>query len=286
MDAERARRAPLDPQSNPVAPLTQLDSQSNPVAPLTQLDSQSNPVAPLTPRAIGARSGYCWNVPSKPERTSVDRDVQIPANGVALHGRLRVPSVPRGIVAFAHGSGSGRHSPRNRAVAEVLHAAGLGTLLLDLLTPDEEHDRGNVFDIELLANRLTVARHWLASTPECADLPAGYFGASTGAGAALWAAAADPRIGAVVSRGGRPDLAGPRLADVQAPTLLIVGGDDHQVLQLNQQAQQLLTVVTSLQIVPGADHLFSQPGTLEQAAAHARNWFLRYLSPPSAPPAS
>jgi putative phosphoribosyl transferase len=219
-----------------------------------------------------------------PRNPGTERDVQIPAGRVTLQGRLRLPAEPVGVVAFAHGSGSGRHSPRNRAVADVLHNAGLGTLLLDLLAPDEEGDRAKVFDIELLAGRLSAAREWLAASPESSARRVGYFGASTGAGAALWAAAADAGIAAVVSRGGRPDLAGPRLAHVRAPTLLIVGGDDLQVLELNRQAQQRLTVLTELTIVPGADHLFSQPGTLEQAAAHARDWFLRFLPDPSAQP--
>jgi putative phosphoribosyl transferase len=197
------------------------------------------------------------------------------AGTTRLAGSLTMPAAAPGIVIFAHGSGSSRHSPRNRYVAAVLAEAGLGTLLFDLLTPEEELDRANVFDIGLLADRLSQVTAWLrAQRPE----PVGYFGASTGAAAALWAAAepgAD--IAAVVSRGGRPDLAGPRLAGVTAPTLLIVGGHDLAVLEENQGALAELTCDKDLSVVPGATHLFEEPGTLDAAAALARDWFLRYL---------
>ena len=181
---------------------------------------------------------------------------------------------------FAHGSGSSRHSPRNRYVASVLHNAGLGTLLLDLLTPAEEADRGNVFDIPLLARRLSAATDWLAVSDDTAVSRVGYFGASTGAGAALWAAA-EPgaRVGAIVSRGGRPDLAGQRLAAVQAPTLLIVGSADPQVLDLNRESLKRMQAPTRLEIIPGATHLFEETGTLARAAELAADWFVRYLVP-------
>ena len=185
---------------------------------------------------------------------------------------------------FAHGSGSSRHSPRNRFVASVLNRAGLGTLLFDLLTPAEEHDRANVFDIPLLARRLVDVTAWLRTQPEGRDAAIGYFGASTGAGAALWAAAEpDADVRAVVSRGGRPDLAAPRLGDVRAPTLLIVGGDDTVVLELNRDAQAQMRCETRLSVVPGASHLFEEPGTLKIAAELARDWFVDHLMPVSHP---
>jgi len=195
-------------------------------------------------------------------------------------GRLTMPDQATGFVLFAHGSGSSRRSPRNRYVAAVLNQAGLGTLLFDLLTPDEETDRANVFDIGLLARRLIDVTGWLRSHPASAGLPVGYFGASTGAAAALWAAA-EPGTGiaAVVSRGGRPDLAGRRLSSVRAPTLLIVGGRDDVVLGLNRQAQAELRCENQLAVVPGATHLFEEPGTLAAAAGLARDWFLRHLPP-------
>ena len=205
-------------------------------------------------------------------------EVEIPAGAVRLSGSLYRPPGCEGVVIFAHGSGSSRHSPRNRYVASVLHDAGLGTLLLDLLTPAEEVDRSNVFDIALLARRLGAATRWMESRPDGWHGRIGYFGASTGAGAALWAAAepgAD--IAAVVSRGGRPDLAGTRLAAVRAPTLLIVGGADPQVLALNRDAQSLMRATTRLEIVPGATHLFEEPGTLARAAELAAGWFSHYL---------
>ncbi|HEU4668156.1 MAG TPA: phosphoribosyltransferase family protein [Arthrobacter sp.] len=210
----------------------------------------------------------------------IDQDVEIAVDGVALHGDLHLPEPCSAVVVFAHGSGSSRHSPRNRYVASVLQGAGLGTLLLDLLTPAEEVDRGNVFDIALLARRLSAATRWLNSRSDTAGCKVGYFGASTGAGAALWAAAEpDPKVDAVVSRGGRPDLAGPGLAAVSAPTLLLVGGGDTQVLALNRQAMDRMRAPVRLEVIPGATHLFEEPGTLRQAATLAREWFARYLLP-------
>ncbi|WP_190990072.1 phosphoribosyltransferase family protein [Pseudarthrobacter sulfonivorans] len=208
-----------------------------------------------------------------------DQEVEIPAAALTLQGDLHLPAHCEAVVVFAHGSGSSRHSPRNRYVASILHDAGLGTLLLDLLTPAEEADRGNVFDIPLLAQRLTAATRWLASHYG-PSMHVAYFGASTGAAAALWAAAdAGSQVGAIVSRGGRPDLAGPRLAAVRAPTLLIVGGADTQVLALNRAAMNDMRGLTRLEIVPGATHLFEEPGTLAQAAKLAAGWFTRYLLP-------
>ncbi|MGD0882507.1 MAG: alpha/beta fold hydrolase [Acidimicrobiales bacterium] len=213
------------------------------------------------------------------EAVDCDIDVEIPAGGVTMQGHLHAPEPARGLVVFAHGSGSSRHSPRNRMVAEVLYDAGLGTLLLDLLTPGEERDRAFVFDIRLLADRLTAATEWARQQPETGSCRIGYFGASTGAGAALWAAADHPEwIDAVVSRGGRPDLAMPRLADVVAPTLLIVGSEDVAVLDLNKAALAALPPGRGeLSVVPGATHLFEEPGTLAEAAILARNWFTRHL---------
>jgi len=207
-----------------------------------------------------------------------EREVQVPAASVTLPGRLTVPPDARGMVLFAHGSGSGRSSPRNLFVAAGLHVAGLGTLLFDLLTPEEGADRSNVFDIGLLAARLAAATGWLRTQPGMARIGVGYFGASTGAAAAL-RAAAEPGsdIAAIVSRGGRPDLAGPQLGSVRAPTLLIVGGLDERVLALNAQAQALLRTENQLAVVPGATHLFPEPGTLERVAALARNWFAGHL---------
>ncbi|MGY1631756.1 phosphoribosyltransferase family protein [Geodermatophilus sp. SYSU D01186] len=220
--------------------------------------------------------------PAGPAAEPAGGEVTVPAGGVDLAGTLTVPAGAAGLVVFVHGSGSGRHSPRNRFVAGVLQQAGLGTLLFDLLTPAEEGDRAAVFDIGLLADRLGAVTAWVRATPACAELPVGFFGASTGAAAALEAAARDGEVRAVVSRGGRPDLAGPLLADVRAPTLLVVGGEDGQVLELNRQAQQQLRCVNRLAVVPGATHLFEEPGTLETAAALARDWFLDHLPRPAA----
>ncbi|MDA8074937.1 MAG: phosphoribosyltransferase family protein [Actinomycetota bacterium] len=210
-----------------------------------------------------------------------DEDVEVQAGSARLGGHLMVPEHALGVVVFAHGSGSSRHSPRNQFVADVLEQAGIGTLLFDLLTVEEELDRANVFDIPLLARRLSAATRWLRIQPDCAGLPVGFFGASTGAAAALWSAAepgAD--IAAVVSRGGRPDLAAPRLAGVTAPTLLIVGGRDETVLALNREAQSQLTCESSLVVIPGATHLFEEPGTLLAAAETARDWFVGHLGAP------
>jgi len=222
---------------------------------------------------------------------ATEHPVRIPARTATLDGDLAIPHGATGIVVFAHGSGSSRHSPRNRAVARTLRDAGFATLLMDLLTPEEEReDRQSAalrFDIGLLAGRLVYAADWLAHQQDTNQLSIGYFGASTGSGAALVAAAERPqRITAVVSRGGRPDLAGDALARVQAPTLLIVGGNDEPVIQMNRDALgHLGTQVKRLEIVPGATHLFEEPGALEAVAALARDWFARYLTPAAHPPA-
>jgi putative phosphoribosyl transferase len=239
-----------------------------------------------------------------------ERDVIVLAGTVPLPGRLTVPARVRGVVVFAHGSGSSRSSPRNMFVAGTLHVAGLGSLLFDLLTPEEEADRANVFDIGLLAGRLAAATSWLRGQPGLERVPVGYFGASTGAAAALRAAAgsalgsapdsapgsapdspAGPgpagyhgEIAAVVSRGGRPDLAGASLGAVRTPTLFLVGGLDDRVLELNEAARTQLAGESQLVVIPGAGHLFAEPGTLEQVASLARDWFVRYLR--AGPPAS
>ena len=208
-----------------------------------------------------------------------DREIVIPAEGRQLPGHLTIPSGARGLVVFAHGSGSGRHSPRNQAVARALNDAGLGTLLFDLLSPDEEADRANVFDIPLLAGRLGAATAWLLDQDDARTLPIGFFGASTGAGAALWAAAErDSPVRAIVSRGGRPDLAGARLKSVRAPTLLIVGGRDEAVIEMNRDAARQLPADHRIEIVPGATHLFEEPGALEAVADLATRWFLEHLA--------
>jgi pimeloyl-ACP methyl ester carboxylesterase len=209
-------------------------------------------------------------------------EVRLPAGDATLVGDLVLPEHAEGIVLFAHGSGSSRHSPRNRFVAETLNAVGMGTLLLDLLTPEEEyadtHTREHRFDIELLARRLTAAVDWIRDTG-APRLPIGVFGASTGAAAALVTAAERPdEIGAVVSRGGRPDLAGDALRRVQAPTLLIVGGADPVVLRLNREASERLVGEKELLVVPGASHLFEEPGALERVARVAAQWFSQHLA--------
>jgi putative phosphoribosyl transferase len=209
-------------------------------------------------------------------------DVRIPAGGPELEGVLEVPQAARGVVAFSHGSGSGRHSPRNRYVAGELRRAGAGTLLLDLLTEAEDQERDNRFDIELLSGRLAHTVHFLAAHKATRGLPIGLFGASTGAASALRVAAAMPQsVRAVVSRGGRPDLAGDKvLARVEAPTLLIVGGDDYGVIELNEAARDRLVHCTcELVLVPGATHLFEERGTLEEVARRAADWFTRHLAP-------
>jgi dienelactone hydrolase len=209
--------------------------------------------------------------------------VGVGAGPVTLEGNLNLPDGALGVVLFAHGSGSSRHSPRNRYVAAVLQQAGLATLLVDLLTPEEEavdlrtaHLR---FDIELLAERLVGATDWLARQPETQNLRVGYFGASTGGGAALVAAAQRPeRVDAVVSRGGRPDLAGAALPHVKAPTLLLVGGHDYPVIEMNRAALEQLRTEKCLEVVPGATHLFEEPGALEEVARLARDWFVGHLT--------
>jgi dienelactone hydrolase len=214
--------------------------------------------------------------------------VQVPIADRFLHGDLGMPRQSHGIVVFAHGSGSSRHSSRNQFVARALERRDLATLLIDLLTPHEEviDDRTAQyrFDLPLLARRVVTIVDWLRSRPETAGLPIGLFGASTGGGAALIAAAARPNaIAAVVSRGGRPDLAGSALAQVSAPTLLIVGGFDTPVIQMNRDAMKQMHGDVELAIVPGATHLFEEPGTLERVADLAGEWFARYLQPtPSA----
>jgi dienelactone hydrolase len=211
-----------------------------------------------------------------------ERSVSVPAGAGVLEGDLNLPDGARGIVLFAHGSGSSRHSPRNRHVARVLNDAKLATLLIDLLTPDEEaidQFTGHLrFNIEFLTGRLTEAADWLASNPETRALRIGLFGASTGAAAALVTAAARPKaVGAVVSRGGRPDLAGAALFRVRASTLLIVGGNDEPVIELNRDAYAQLSAKKKLHIVPGATHLFEEPGALEEVARLARGWFAEHL---------
>ena len=243
-------------------------------------------VVDLLARAAAAETGQTPAAGSAASGTAPvhvgpsDEEVRIPAAGVELPGRLTIPDGARGVVLFAHGSGSSRHSPRNRYVADVLHRAGLGTLLFDLLTAREEGDRSLVFDIDLLSGRLGDATEWVRKQPAAAGLPIGIFGASTGAAAALWAAADLPEtVAAVVSRGGRPDLALPRLHEVRAPTLLVVGGYDGVVLDLNRRAQQYLECENRLSVVPGATHLFEEPGTLAEAAGLARDWFSEHLVP-------
>jgi putative phosphoribosyl transferase len=204
--------------------------------------------------------------------------VEVKAGAVRLKGILGLPAGMAGVVLFAHGSGSGRLSPRNTFVAHTLQDGGLATLLIDLLEEREADDRRKVFDIDLLADRLLAATEWLAREPMTKGFQFGYFGASTGAGAALQAAARAPAsVAAVVSRGGRPDLAAPYLPQVKAPTLLIVGGHDAPVIQMNEEALALLSCPKELVIVPGATHLFEEPGALEEVAGLARRWFLRYI---------
>lgn len=206
---------------------------------------------------------------------------EVPVGPFGLRGLLGVPANAAGLVIFAHGSGSGRLSPRNNYVAEALRKAGCATLLLDLLTPAEEADRANVFDIALLADRLASATDWASRQPELRGLPIGYFGASTGAGAALVAATfTGPEIAAVVSRGGRPDLAGDSLPHVRAPTLLLVGSLDGPVIGLNQHAFAALKAPKELVIIDGASHLFEEPGTLDQVIAHACRWFAAWFTNP------
>lgn len=212
----------------------------------------------------------------------IERPVTIEAGAAYLNGDLAVPIGAQGLVLFAHGSGSSRHSPRNRYVAEVLRQSGLGTLLMDLLTADEEavdqytsHLR---FDIPLLSERLVGATDWVKNDPDLKHLKIGYFGASTGAAAAIMAAAHRPEhVAAIVSRGGRPDLGGAAVEQLRAPTLLIVGGDDQVVIELNNQAYARMTCQKNMLIIPGATHLFEEPGTLEQVAEAATKWFVEHL---------
>ena len=211
-----------------------------------------------------------------------EREVRVSAGLATLEGSLGIPDDAGGVVLFAHGSGSGRHSPRNRYVAGVLREANLATLLIDLLTPDEEEVDLRIthlrFDIGLLAQRLVGATEWLMQNPDTKELRIGYFGASTGAGAALAAAAERPdEVGAIVSRGGRPDLAGDALPLVKAPTLLIVGGNDEPVIGMNEEALARLRAEKRLQIVPDASHLFEEPGALEEVARLAAGWFAHHL---------
>jgi len=205
------------------------------------------------------------------------REVELKADGRLLPGMMAVPSAALGVVAFAHGSGSSRTSPRNQEVAAALNGCRLATLLFDLLSEDEAADRSKVFDIPLLADRLEAATAWLATTPATSRLPVGLFGASTGAAAALLAASEGEPIAAIVSRGGRPDLAGSRLRDVQAPTLLIVGSRDDVVLELNRRALASLPRSSELRIVQGATHLFEEPGALAEVARLACAWFVRHF---------
>ena len=209
-------------------------------------------------------------------------DVTIPANGgrnqpLMLPGRLALPAPPVGLVLFAHGSGSSRHSPRNVFVASVLHESWIGTLLFDLLSEHEATDRVNVFDVALLAERLVAAIRFVGTLEHTRHLPLGLFGASTGAAAALVAAATEPNVGAIVSRGGRPDLAGRKLRMVRAPTLLVVGATDTDVLALNREALRKLECEKQLAVVPEAGHLFEEPGTLAEASRLATEWFTRHL---------
>ena len=220
---------------------------------------------------------------STPEHQESEHLVNVTTDGIMLEGNLAIPDGAEGIVLFAHGSGSSRHSPRNRLVANLLREGGLATLLIDLLTAEEEqidlHTRQLRFDIDLLTERLVGATDWLREQPETRTLNIGYFGASTGAAAALMAAVQRPEaVAAIVSRGGRPDLAGAALGRVSAPTLLIVGGHDAVVLDLNQQALAQLHTEKALEIVPGATHLFEEPGALEKVAHLAHGWFKRYLT--------
>lgn len=217
-------------------------------------------------------------------RASVSTElVHIPLGPVQVEGMLTLPASPSGLVVFAHGSGSSRFSPRNNHVAQVLHVRGVGTLLIDLLTPAEDQDHRMRFDIPLLTTRLLGVTRWAQHHATTRALPVGYFGASTGAAAALLAAAElGPAIDAVVSRGGRPDLAGPdALARVRCPTLLLVGGLDDEVLALNEHAARALQAPHALSVVPGATHLFEEPGTLDEVARQAAGWFAQYLIKPA-----
>ncbi|MDH4113536.1 MAG: phosphoribosyltransferase family protein [Actinomycetota bacterium] len=225
------------------------------------------------------RPSHPPTVQQRSPRPPTPEEVDVSVAAVTMRGLLTVPENPAGLVVFAHGSGSSRHSPRNRAVAGALGRLGLATLLVDLLTGEEERHRTNVFDIPLIADRLVEVTRWAAARPELRGLSVGFFGASTGAGAALWAAGRPGAgVAAVVSRGGRPDLAGPHLAHVVAPTLLIVGGADPEVLELNREALARLHCEKRLEVVRGAGHLFEEAGALEQVATLAGEWFLHHLA--------
>lgn len=214
-----------------------------------------------------------------PQNQGGERPVTIANGNVTLNGFLGIPPSAIGIVLFAHGSGSGRLSPRNRFVAHHLQQGGIATLLVDLLTPEEAEDRRNVFDIDLLANRVLMASTWLREDARTKVLALGYFGASTGAAAALQAAARAPLpVAAIVSRGGRPDLAESYLAQVTAPTLLLIGGHDEPVIEMNQAAYRLLRCPKQLTIIPGATHLFEEAGTLEEVSEQALKWFQRHFA--------
>ena len=216
---------------------------------------------------------------SQPNNPFEEQSVTVASDNIALSGVLGVPPASSGIVLFAHGSGSGRLSPRNRLVSDYLQQGGIATLLIDLLMTEEAEDRCNVFNIQLLADRVLVASEWLRKDVRTQGLPLGYFGASTGAAAALQAAALAPfPLGAIVSRGGRPDLAELYLPNVAAPTLLLIGGYDEPVIELNEAAYRLLRCQKQLSIIPGAAHLFEEPGTLEQVAEQALKWFQQHLS--------
>ena len=235
-------------------------------------------VVDLLRRAAGEDIGGRGGDPPGSGEEARDEEVEVPSGDLGLIGRLTIPAAPLGTVVFAHGSGSSRHSPRNRYVAGVLNDAGLATLLVDLLTLEEETDRSHVFDVRLLAERLGDAARWTSTQPEVPSSGVGFFGASTGAAAALRAATQpDCRVSAIVSRGGRPDLAAPLLSAVTAPTLLIVGGRDEDVLALNRRAQAELRCESLLTVVPDATHLFEEPGALEIVAGLARDWFLEKM---------
>ena len=236
-------------------------------------------VVMLLQRSASGSTGTPAPAGTGDDRRFLNEEVELRLGTLCLAGHFTVPATLKGMVVFAHGSGSSRHSPRNRFVASVLNEAGLGTLLFDLLGADEERDRSRVFDISLLADRLEQVTGWLAAQPESAGSRLGYFGASTGAAAALWAAASMHHIAAIVSRGGRPDLAMSVLGEVQAPTLLIVGGHDEVVLDLNRRARARLRGETRLAVVPGASHLFDEPGALDEVATLARDWFVHHLAP-------
>jgi putative phosphoribosyl transferase len=261
----------------PDAAVTSLLEHATTTVPTAQTEGAAPGPSPQIPQPSphsGRKQGPAS--PGEPER---DEAVEVRTDSVTLAGHLKIPAAATGMVLFVHGSGSSRHSPRNRYVAGQLNDAGFGTLLFDLLTSQEELDRVNVFDVETLSSRLTAVTAWLRGQPGAAGMPLGYFGASTGAAAALWAAAEpDASVDAVVSRGGRPDLAEPRIGLVRTPTLLIVGGRDDVVLGLNREAQEWLRCENRLAIVPGATHLFEEPGALQTVTRLAREWFARWFS--------